>query len=162
VHLNPEGNADSDVSTPAQLELILTLPVASQWATFKPAQLQQISPAALAYIGDAVYELYVRTHYLLPPQKLQRYHDKVVSQVRAESQADHLRSLEPHLTPDELDLLRRGRNAASKRFRRGDPEVYQRASSLETLIGYLYLVDPKRLTYLLTQLPLEVVSASSV
>jgi ribonuclease III family protein len=155
--LNPEGNADSNVSTPDQLELVLTLPVTSHWAAFKPAQLQQISPAALAYIGDAVYELHIRTHYLLPPQKLQRYHDRVVSQVRAESQADHLRSLEPHLTPAELDLLRRGRNAASKRFRRGDPEVYQRASSLETLLGYLYLIDPQRLTYLLTQLQLEVI-----
>lgn len=159
--MNLEENVESSVSTPDRLRLVLTLPVLSQWADLKSAQFQQLSPAALAYIGDAVYELYVRTHYLLPPQKLQRYHNEVVSQVRAESQADYLRSLEPHLTPAELDLLRRGRNAASKRSRRGDPEVYQRASSLETLIGYLYLVDPQRLTYLLTQLPLAVPDPSA-
>ena len=47
-------------------------------------QLQQISPTALAYLGDAVYELYVRSHYLLPPKRSQAYHRLVVAQVRAE------------------------------------------------------------------------------
>lgn len=121
----------------------------------KSTQVQQLSPAALAYIGDAVYELYIRTWYLLPPQQIRRYHNEVVAQVRAESQAEHLRSLAPHLTPAELEILRRGRNAVSKRTRRANPEVYQQATSLETLMGYLYLTDPQRLTQLLGQLRLE-------
>ncbi|WNZ26678.1 Mini-ribonuclease 3 [Leptolyngbya sp. NK1-12] len=117
-------------------------------------QIQQLSPAALAYIGDAVYELYVRTHYLLPPKKLHTYHEQVVAQVRAESQARHLQSLQPHLTEAESDLIRRGRNAASKRQKRVDAEIYQQATGLETLLGYLYLCDPERLVELLGQLQL--------
>lgn len=115
-------------------------------------QIQQLSPAALAYIGDAVYELYVRTHYLLPPKKLHIYHNQVVAQVRAESQALHLQSLQPHLTEAESEIVRRGRNAASKRQKRVDAEIYQQATGLETLLGYLYLCDPDRLVHLLGQL----------
>ncbi|MBD2043579.1 Mini-ribonuclease 3 [Microcoleus sp. FACHB-672] len=123
--------------------------------TLSWAQLQQISPAALAYLGDAVYELYIRKSYLMPPRRLQTYHNQVVAQVRAETQARHLRLLEPHLTSTELDILRRGRNAALGRPKRVAPEIYQQATSLEALIGYLYLSDPQRLTQLLAQLELE-------
>jgi len=119
------------------------------------SQIQQISPLALAYIGDAIYELYVRMFYLLPMQQTKTYHCLVVAQVRAETQALHLRSLIPHLKPAELEIVRRGRNAASGRPKRVDPKVYQEATSLETLIGYLYLTDPQRLTELLQKLHLE-------
>ncbi|WP_052128470.1 Mini-ribonuclease 3 [Neosynechococcus sphagnicola] len=119
-----------------------------------PTALPQVSPAALAYLGDTVYELYIRTAYLLPPKRLHQYHQAVVSQVRAEAQALHLQALQPYLTPPELDILRRGRNAASGGPRRLDPELYQQATSLETLLGYLYLHDPQRLLALLQHLPL--------
>jgi ribonuclease-3 family protein len=113
-----------------------------------PEQLQQVSPAALAYLGDAVFELYIRSIYLTPPKRIQTYHHQVVAQVRAESQAQHLRSLLPHLTPAELTILKRGRNAATGKPKRIDLETYQQATSLETLVGYLYLSDPQRLTHL--------------
>ena len=119
------------------------------------AQLQQISPTALAYLGDAVYELYIRSRYLLPPKRSQMYHRLVVAQVRAETQATHLRSLTPHLNNTELEIVRRGRNAANRRSRRVEPEIYQQATSLETLVGYLYLTDSRRLTQLLQELKLE-------
>ncbi len=123
--------------------------------TLSGSKIQQLSPAALAYLGDAVYELYVRSCYLMPPRRLQTYHHQVVAQVRAETQAQHLRSLAPHLTSTELEILRRGRNAATGRPKRLDREIYQQATSLETLIGYLYLTDTQRLTHLLAQLQLE-------
>lgn len=119
------------------------------------SQVQQISPAALAYVGDAIYELYVRMFYLMPLQRPDTYHRLVVAQVRAEQQALHLRSLVPHLRDSELDIVRRGRNAAAGRSKRVDPEIYQQATSLETLIGYLYLTDFPRLTELLQKLHLE-------
>ncbi|NJR39377.1 MAG: Mini-ribonuclease 3 [Leptolyngbyaceae cyanobacterium CSU_1_4] len=118
-------------------------------------RLNQVSPAALAYVGDAIYELYIRTHYLLPPKRLQVYHEQVVAQVRAESQAQHLQLLQPHLTHAELEILKRGRNAASRGPKRLNPEIYQQATSLETLLGYLYLTDPQRLMALLVQLQFE-------
>jgi ribonuclease III family protein len=120
-----------------------------------PTQVQQISPAALAYIGDAIYELYARIFYLLPLQRLETYHSLVVAQVRAETQALHLRSLIPYLREVELEIVRRGRNASSGRPKRLAPEIYQQATSLETLIGYLYLTDIPRLTELLQKLHLE-------
>ena len=118
------------------------------------AKAQSLSPAALAYLGDAVYELHVRTWFLLPPQRLQRYHENVVAQVRAERQALHLKLLEPHLTSAELEILRRGRNASGRSQHR-DRDAYQQASSLETLVGYLYLCDPQRLSQLLSLLSLD-------
>ncbi|QZZ19166.1 ribonuclease III [Leptothermofonsia sichuanensis E412] len=122
--------------------------------TLSEAQIQQISPAALAYLGDAVYELYIRHRYLFPPKRIQTYHHQVVAQVRAESQATHLRLLIPHLTQTELEVVRRGRNAATGRPKRVDLETYQQATSLETVIGYLYLTNPQRLDQLMTQLEL--------
>lgn len=119
------------------------------------SQIQQVSPASLAYLGDAVYELYMRTCYLLPARRPSDYHHQVVAQVRAESQANHLRSLQPHLTELELDILRRGRNAATVTSRRLAPKIYQQATSLETLMGYLFLTNPQRLTQLLALLELD-------
>jgi ribonuclease-3 family protein len=119
------------------------------------SQIQQLSPTALAYLGDAVYELYIRACFLLPPKRSQSYHHQVVSQVRAETQADHLRSLEHHLTTKELEIIRRGRNAASGCPKRLDPKIYQQATSFEALIGYLYLTDTQRLTELLALLQLD-------
>lgn len=119
------------------------------------AQVQQISPSALAYLGDAIYELYVRMFFLWPQQRPETYHRLVVAQVRAETQALHLRSLTPHLRSNELEIIRRGRNAATGRPKRLNPEIYQQATSLETLVGYLYLTDYPRLQELLQKLPLE-------
>lgn len=118
-------------------------------------ELQQVSPTALAYLGDAVYELYIRSHYLLPPKRSQIYHSLVVAQVRAETQALHLRALTPHLNSTELEIVRRGRNATGGHPKRVKPEVYQQATSLEALMGYLYLTDYQRLLQLLQQLQLQ-------
>lgn len=133
-------------------ELQITMP---GFLSVTQRELQQISPIALAYLGDAVYELYIRSHYLLPPKRSHTYHTLVVSQVRAETQAMHLRSLTPHLNSTELEIVRRGRNAVTKHPKRVEPEIYQQATSLETLMGYLYLTDGERLNQLLQQLQLD-------
>ncbi|MGB7522056.1 MAG: ribonuclease III domain-containing protein, partial [Spirulinaceae cyanobacterium] len=58
----------------------------------------------------------------------------------------------PYLTKFELEIVRRGRNASSKSPRRLSPDIYQQATALETLIGYLYISDPQRLNELLAKL----------
>lgn len=137
--------------------------LSAQCRSFLPREalssVQQFTPAALAYLGDAVYELYVRALYLLPPKRSHDYHLQVVTRVRAESQAQHLCLLQPHLTPSEQEILRRGRNAAVNKPKRVDLKTYQQATSLETLIGYLYITDPHRLFQLLDQLNLELETA---
>ena len=111
--------------------------------------LRHLSPVSLAYLGDAVYELYVRSRYLYPAKKISDYHNQVVNCVRAESQAQLLQSLKPYLSEQEQDLVRRGRNAAGRCPARLSPRIYQEATALEALIGYLYLTDPARLEALL-------------
>ena len=120
----------------------------------------QLSPSLLAYIGDAVYELYVRTQLLVPPRRIRDYHQAVVERVRAESQAAYLQQLQGQLTAAEKEIVRRGRNAASRAPRRLAPAIYQQATGLEALIGYLFLSDPERLTVLLAESPDESPSTS--
>ena len=75
-----------------------------------------------------------------------------VALVRAEAQSAALAALEPELLPAELDLVRRGRNAAGRGPKRSDPGVYGRASGFETMVGWLYLNNPARLEQLLSHL----------
>jgi len=110
----------------------------------------EIPASALAYIGDAVYEMQIRLHYLRPPRTAKQYHQLVVSQVRAEQQAKLLEKLD--LTDLESDLVRRGRNAAGSAPRKVDPSIYQKATGFEALIGYLYLTDRDRLDQIFIQI----------
>ena len=148
-----DGQDETPKQTLSWTQALLTTTAPFQQISL--SQVQQISPTALAYLGDAIYELYVRMFYLLPLQRAGIYHRLVVEQVRAETQALHLRSLIPHLRDTELEIVRRGRNAATGRPKRLNPEIYQQATSLETLIGYLYLTDYQRLTELLQMLHVE-------
>lgn len=121
-------------------------------AASRLSEIERLSPIALAYIGDAVFELYVRTQFLIPPKRMADYHSQVVTQVRAESQAFYLSELLPHLTDSEKEIVRRGRNASTVKPRRLPRHIYQQATSLETLIGYLYLTNPQRLHELLAKI----------
>ncbi len=123
------------------------LPIASS-----PIAAQQLSPAALAYFGDAVYELFIRFIFLTPPQRISAYHHQVVAHVRAESQARYMEVLWPHCTATELEVFRQGRNAAADGPKRVSAKIYRQATGFETLLGYLYLSDPLRLQDVLTLL----------
>ncbi len=116
------------------------------------SQLNAIAPISLAYIGDAVFEMYVRSRLLLPAKKIRDYHNQVVSQVKAEQQAQYADLLVPSLTEAEKDILRRGRNATTGRQRRATAQSYQKATGFEALIGFLYLSDRPRLFDLLKRL----------
>ena len=117
-----------------------------------PEQASLIKPIALAYLGDAVFELYVRSRLLHPPKRIRDYHKQVVSKVNAESQASYVDRLTDYLTETEKDILRRGRNATTGKNRRAKGQDYQKATGLEALIGFLYISDPPRLLELLSHL----------
>lgn len=119
------------------------------------AEVRTLSPAALAYIGDAVYELFIRRYCLFPPTRLRNYHQQVVSFVRAETQAKIAQIWNSQLTHTELAVFKQGRNAASGGPKRVDLETYQFATGFETLIGYLYLTNPSRLEELLEQIEFD-------
>ncbi len=111
-------------------------------------------PSQLAWLGDAVWELHQRRRLVLEPGSTAQLHRMTVALVRAEAQSAALAALEPELLPAELDLVRRGRNAAGRGPKRSDPGVYGRASGFETMVGWLYLNHPERLQQLFHHLDL--------
>lgn len=130
------------------------LPISLRHRALTPSEINQLSPVALAYIGDSVYELYVRCHHLFPPKRIHDFHYQVVETVRAEQQASYLEDyLLSRLTDDELDVIRRGRNASPRPSRKMSAKVYQQSTGFEALLGYLYLTNPDRLWSLLDLLP---------
>ena len=100
------------------------------------------SPLVLAYIGDAVYEVFTREKILaecpnLPAHKL---HKANVHYVRAKAQSNAMAVIEPILKEDELAIFKRGRNAKSGTVpKNADLVEYRRATGFEALIGYLHL-----------------------
>jgi ribonuclease III family protein len=144
------------VTTVAIPDLDLDLAKSLDLGAVNLQTIKQVSPVALAYLGDAVYELYIRRRYLFPLRRQNDYHKQVVAHVKAEAQAKILEALQPQFTPAEQEILRQGRNAASGGPKRLSPAIYQQATALETLFGYLYLTDMGRLKELLGQLKLEV------
>ncbi|MBB6694003.1 Mini-ribonuclease 3 [Cohnella xylanilytica] len=100
----------------------------------------QLPPVVLAYIGDAVFEVYVRQYLIAnivrKPHELHRASTRYVS---AAAQARLLRRWMPLLTEEEADIARRGRNAKSGQPpKNADPGEYRHATGLECLVGYLY------------------------
>ena len=112
---------------------------------------KEYSPLALAYIGDSVYDLFIRTRII---EKGNRHvtdmHREAVSFVKAHSQAVSAYALEEELTEDELRVLKWGRNAKSTPPKNADVTDYRMATGFETLLGYLYISgQDERLSYLL-------------
>jgi ribonuclease-3 family protein len=102
---------------------------------------QSYSPLALAYIGDGVYELFIRTFILNRGNKqVNKYHKEARALVNAKTQAKLYHVILPHLTPEEEGVLKRGRNAKSFTTpKHADVTDYRHATGLEALVGYLYL-----------------------
>lgn len=105
-------------------------------------EIPQISPAILAYLGDALYELVIRRYLVVEKgiKKTNRLHQEAVKLVRAEAQAKLARLIEPDLTAEEADVLRRGRNTKTGHVPVNvSPVIYRHSTGWESLIGFLYL-----------------------
>lgn len=101
------------------------------------------SPLTLAYIGDGVFDLVIRSVVVgkgnTRPSQL---HKRTSQIVKAHTQAQIIEYLEPFLTEEEADIYRRGRNAKSHTMaKNATVSDYRRATGLEALVGYLYLTD---------------------
>ena len=100
-----------------------------------------LSPGTLAFLGDAVYELFVRKKLVetanMPVKKL---HLLAVEKVRASYQSNAYSIIEEYLSEEEIAVWKRGRNANGvKAPKNADPVEYRRATGLEALFGYLFL-----------------------
>ena len=104
-------------------------------------EINLLSPLTWAYVGDCVYELYIRSKLVnttnLKPHKL---HIETIKYVKAKSQAEFLDKIQDNLSDEEKEIVRRGRNAENHHLpKNSNVQEYMRATAFEALIGYLYL-----------------------
>ena len=104
-------------------------------------EVKLMPPLVWAYVGDAVYELYIRANLVnntkLNPHKL---HVEAIKYVKAQAQAKILEKITEILTEEEKDIVRRGRNAQNHHLpKNANLDEYSHATAFEALIGYLYL-----------------------
>lgn len=105
----------------------------------------QMSPLVWAYMGDAVYEKYIREYVINQGMcKNGLLHKKSIKFVCAKAQANILKRIEAYLTDEERDIVRRGRNAnPHSHAKNADLMDYKYATAFEALIGYLYLTEDR-------------------
>ena len=104
-------------------------------------QVERFPPLVLAYVGDSVYELYVRTTLARGVTgSVHKLHTEATAYSRCSSQADVVRHIFDNLSKTEQDVVRRGRNAHSGYVpKNADVSEYRHATGFEALLGYLYL-----------------------
>ena len=105
------------------------------------SEVNTMSPLTWAYIGDSVYELYIRI-YLVNTTKLKphKLHIESIKYVKAKAQAEILKKLENILTDKENEIAKRGRNAENHHLpKNATVQEYMYSTGFEALIGYLYL-----------------------
>ena len=93
----------------------------------------------LAYLGDSLYDLYVREHLIARGGRVRALHRDAVHLVCAHAQSEALSRVEGLLTEAEADVVRHARNARQTPPRNADAGEYHRATALEALVGYLYV-----------------------
>ena len=107
---------------------------------------EEIGVIQLAWLGDSVWELHQRLRHVHIPLKSKELHLSVVNEVKAKAQSKSLEDIEHMLNSVETNLIRRARNKTKRFPRSSEPSIYSRATGFETLIGWLFLKDPKRLS----------------
>lgn len=100
----------------------------------------QYNSLALAYMGDAVFELLIREHMMAKGNlHVAKLHKATTAMVNAHAQSEDMEKLLPILTEEETDVFKRGRNAAGRVPKNADLQEYRRATGFEALFGWLYL-----------------------
>ena len=130
---------------------------------FKEAfQLEEVdagmySPLVLAYVGDAVYEIMIRTKVVNGGSvQVNKLHKHSAALVKAETQAKMVMALMEEFTEEEMAVYKRGRNAKSYTMaKNASMAAYRKATGFEALMGYLYLKDEFPRVVELTKIGLE-------
>ena len=113
--------------------------------TENECDINKLSPLMLAFIGDTVYDLFVRETLLTEcPRPVKKLHSLAVEEVSASAQARKIKTIMDMLTEEEQDIFKRGRNAHTGHVpKSANVMTYHYATGLETLFGYLYLKGEK-------------------
>ncbi len=123
----------------------------------KEVDIRTYSPLTLAYIGDGIYDLIVRTVVVeRGNESANRLHRKTIGYVNAKTQAQMMEALLPDLTEEEVTVFKRGRNAKSyTSAKNASIADYRKATGFEALLGYLYLQDKEERILELVKIGLE-------
>ena len=105
----------------------------------------------LAFIGDTLWDLMVRTRLVKKGGSMKQLNRSATQHVCAKAQSEALTRIEPLLTEEETDIVKRARNAHQNPTKNADPADYHRATALEALVGYLYLSGEKERMEMLMQ-----------
>jgi ribonuclease-3 family protein len=107
---------------------------------YSTKEAKQLPPLSLAYIGDGVFETYVRKYLISRGEsRVDVLAKSAINFVQAKAQAKIILNLQDVLTPDELTMVKRGRNTKSSVPKNAKVSDYRYATGFETLVGYLYL-----------------------
>lgn len=98
-----------------------------------------------AHIGDAVWEVFVREKIIYQTQNSKTMHKLTIEKVNGEYQSELLKQIEPYLTEEEKDLVRRGKNIPTSSARKISHTIHSNATGFEVLIGYNYINNKQRL-----------------
>ncbi|MCB7318363.1 ribonuclease III [Lacrimispora sp. 210928-DFI.3.58] len=114
-----------------------------QCMKLEPVDAQSYSPLVLAYIGDAVYEVMIRTKVInRGSMQVNKMHKHSSELVKAGAQAALFKAIEEELTEEEHSVYRRGRNAKSFTMAKNATMIdYRMATGLEALVGWLFLTE---------------------
>lgn len=110
-------------------------------APMAPEKARLLNPLQLAYLGDSLWDLLIRSRLLYAGRNVHNMHRAATGCVNAAAQAQALERMTPLLSPEEAEIARRGRNAHARHPapRHQDPADYQAATALEALVGFLYV-----------------------
>ena len=97
----------------------------------------------LAYLGDSLYDLYVREHLIARGGKVRALHREAITLVCAHAQSEALARIADALTDEERDVVRRARNTRQSPPKNADAAEYHRATALEALVGWLYVTGQR-------------------
>lgn len=115
-----------------------------------------LNPLVLAFVGDAIYEVFVRAYIVNNNRDMHvhKLHVKAVAYVKAHAQSEFLKAFMEELTEEEMSIYKRGRNAKSGTVpKNADLREYRTATGFEALFGFLYLTEQQeRLNYFLKRI----------
>lgn len=111
---------------------------------FTIQQVKQLNPLVLAIVGDAIYEVFIRTYLVEKNRDMNAHkiHVKAIEYVKARAQSEYMKSIIEELDEEELTIFKRGRNAKSATTpKNADLNEYKWATGFEAFIGFLYLSE---------------------
>lgn len=123
----------------------------------KISDMEEMNLRNYAYIGDAVWELFIREKTVALTGNSKKLHEFTTAKVNAGFQCELLQLLEPFLTQEEQEISRRGRNLSIPIGRRSNQGEYRQATAFETLIGWWYENNKERLEYILKEIEKQMV-----